>query len=161
MGKTAKQFLKISLALLIGGLVITASFVSGMVVYANFFVPANGNGSVTTALPFFPSAPNTNRSLQFEHGEMPSEFATFWEAWAFLNEQFYGEIPADDERVYGAIRGMVTAFGDQHTACIDPVQAAISGENKQGSFSGVGATVRMDEAGREIVVDPTPNPPAF
>jgi hypothetical protein len=29
---------------------------------------------------------------------MPPEFATFWEAWSFLDEQFYGDIPPDKER---------------------------------------------------------------
>jgi carboxyl-terminal processing protease len=91
----------------------------------------------------------------------PEEFETFWEAWSFLNEQFYGEIPADQERVYGAIKGMVNSFNDQHTSFIDPVRAAIITENMQGSFSGIGATVRLDEAGRLIVVDPMLDQPAF
>jgi carboxyl-terminal processing protease len=56
---------------------------------------------------------------------------------------------------------MVSSFDDQHTAFIDPVRASITRENIQGSFSGIGATVRLDEAGRLVIVDPMPGHPAF
>jgi carboxyl-terminal processing protease len=91
----------------------------------------------------------------------PGEFSTFWEAWSFLDENYYGEIPADDERVYGAIRGMVSSFGDQHTAFIDPVRAAVNSENISGSFEGIGASIRLDEAGRLVIAYPFPDRPAF
>ena len=134
------------------------SFAGGIVFHANFSDSTQAT-SITAAIPFFPSPPEKVQAAGSFAGE-PSEFATFWEAWSYLNEQFYGDIPPDNERVYGAIRGMVASFDDQHTAFIDPVRAAISRENIQGSFSGIGATVRQDEAGRLVIADPMPGHPA-
>lgn len=89
------------------------------------------------------------------------EFDTFWEAWTFLDSKFYGDVPPDQERVYGAIRGMVNSFGDEHTAFIDPFRAAIMSENIHGSFEGIGTTVRLGETGGVEVIDVLPDYPAF
>ncbi|MCB0164295.1 MAG: S41 family peptidase [Anaerolineae bacterium] len=161
MSSKTKQWLKVGLIVAAVGLVALGSFVGGMVVYANFFTSPHAPSTLTTALPFFTSNGQKISYAQFDSNDIPPEFVTFWEAWQFLNEEFYGDIPADNERVYGAIRGMVASFGDQHTSFIDPVRAAIMSENMQGSFEGIGATIRMDEAGRLIVADPMPGRPAF
>ncbi|MEW5956831.1 MAG: S41 family peptidase [Chloroflexota bacterium] len=138
-------------------IVAPGSFAAGMVFYAYWFSPVQAE-SVAAAL----SLPVGNGREQVATPEtVPEEFATFWEAWSFLNDKFYGEIPPDNERVYGAIRGMVASFGDQNTAFIDPVRAAVMSENISGSFEGIGATIRLDEAGRLVVVDPIPDGPAF
>ena len=155
-----KPLIKIVLILFTALIIIGGAFISGMLFYANFFVPSQ-DSSTTASLPFFPAIADTSPAAQIEDEDIPPEMETFWEAWSYLNENFYGDIPADDERIYGAIRGMVTSFGDQHTGFIDPVRAAITSENMQGSFSGIGATVRMDEAGRLIIADPMPDHPAF
>lgn len=130
------------------------SFLAGMLFYAHYYEPSISASTVAALpLPGGESAP--------QGGQTPLKFAVFWEAWSFLNEQFYGEIPQDDERVYGAIRGMVNSFGDQHTAFIDPVRAAVSSENISGSFEGIGASVRLDENGRLVIAHPFPDRPAF
>ena len=100
-----------------------------------------------------PSSPSTAHA--------PREFATFWEAWSFLEDQFYGNVPSDSERVYGAIRGMVNSYGDQHTVFIDPARAAVLSEDIRGSFGGIGASIRLDEQGRLVVVEALPERPAF
>ena len=69
----------------------------------------------------------------------PAEFAVFWEAWQFIEQRFYGETPSTQERVHGAIRGMVNAFGDPNTAFIDPTRARIFRDDTSGSFEGIGA----------------------
>lgn len=161
MNFSAKQVGKIVIAVFVIGSLMVISFAAGMIFYANFSGSAQA-AQLTTTLPLFPSNAGANQSSKAITDEnIPSEFATFWEAWNYLNEQFYGDIPADSERVYGSIQGMVASFNDQHTSFIDPVRAAIMRENIQGSFSGIGATVRIDEAGRLIIVDPMPGRPAF
>lgn len=92
--------------------------------------------------------------------DAPSEFDVFWEAWAFVEERFYGEAPSEQERVYGAIRGMVNTFGDQNTAFIEPSRAAIFREDSTGSFEGIGASVRLDEMGRLYIAEPFAGRPA-
>ena len=161
MSSQFNRLLKITLAIVSIGVTVLASFGAGMFAYATLFSPYQSSSNLTTSLPFFPANFRSANYAQFDAEDVPSEFATFWEAWHFLNEEFYGEIPADDERVYGAIRGMVASMGDQHTSFIDPVRAAIMSENMQGSFEGIGATIRMDEAGRLVIADPMPGRPAF
>ncbi len=149
-----KRFGKFLVMFILAGLITVGSFVAGMFFYANFFSPALAAPSGSP----FSFATNTPAGPP---DEVPAEFATFWEAWSFLNENFYGEIPADNERVYGAIRGMVASFGDQNTGFIDPVRAAVMSENISGSFEGIGAAIRLDEAGRLVIADPFPDHPAF
>jgi carboxyl-terminal processing protease len=101
------------------------------------------------------------RPIIMPNGPVPAEFSTFWEAWNILNQEFYGQIPNDDARVFGAIRGMVNTLGDQHTLFIDPVHAALNRENQDGVFEGVGATLKMDDQGQLVVADSYPNRPAY
>jgi len=92
--------------------------------------------------------------------DVPSELDVFWEAWAFVEERFYGEVPSEQDRVYGAVRGMVNTFGDQNTAFIEPSRAAIFREDSTGSFEGIGASVRLDEMGRLYIAQPFADRPA-
>jgi carboxyl-terminal processing protease len=134
-------------------LVTLGSFAAGVFFYARFLEPAR---------PLAPGLTGYQKPQNHvNQAASPVDFATFWEAWSFLDDQFYGVAPANEQRVYGAIRGMVDTFGDQHTAFIDPSKAAIMSENISGSFEGIGATVRLDEAGRLVIVDPKPEQPAF
>ena len=153
-----KRFGKLFVIFLLACLITVTSFAAGMFFYANFFSPARADSSLSSLS--FPAATD-GAAPAGPPADTPAEFATFWEAWSFLNEQFYGEIPANNERVYGAIRGMVASFGDPNTGFIDPTRAAVMNENISGSFEGIGATIRLDEAGRLLIVDPLPEGPAF
>lgn len=153
-----KRLGKLLLIFLLASLLALGSFAAGMFFYATFLTPAEASSAIS-ALSF--PASISRGTPTAPPAEMPPEFTTFWEAWSFLNEQFYGQIPPDNERVYGAIRGMVAAFGDPNTGFIDPTRAAVLSENISGSFEGIGATIRLDEAGRLLIVDPMPKGPAF
>jgi len=155
-----KLFVKIVVGVLLVGVIAIGSFAGGMFFQANFLDSAQANAGsaldLATELPAIVGGTD-----DAPPAEIPPEFATFWEAWNFLNKEFYGEFPADSERVYGAVRGMVASFGDPNTAFIDPTRAAVMRENISGSFEGIGATIRLDEAGRLLIVDPIPDRPAF
>ncbi len=138
------------LALLLAATAV-AAFFGGMAFSASQYRRIGPTAVLTTAGTGQPASPP----------DVPAEFSVFWEAWSYLEDQFYGDPPPASERVYGAIRGMVASYGDPHTAWIDPTRAAIMSENISGSFEGIGATIRKDEAGRLIVVDPIPGYPAF
>ncbi|MFC1975586.1 S41 family peptidase [Chloroflexota bacterium] len=152
------RLVKSLLLLFLVGVISVGSFAAGMVFYANFYGPVVASASTSIA---FPVTTGIEEQTELTAEDVPPEFATFWEAWSFLNDQFYGEIPPDNERVYGAIRGMVNSFGDQHTGFIDPVRSAVFSENISGSFEGIGATIRLDEFGRLVIVDPMPDRPAL
>ena len=154
-----KRLVKLLIIIFLAGVITVSSFGAGMLFYARVYGPALAPSS-TTALSL-PAAMEGSGQSELTAEDIPPEFTTFWEAWSFLNEEFYGEIPPDNERVYGAIRGMVASFGDQHTGFIDPIRAAVFTENMSGSFEGIGATIRLDEFGRLMIVDPMPDRPAF
>ncbi|MCL4299815.1 MAG: S41 family peptidase [Anaerolineae bacterium] len=153
------RYFKLLLMALLVLVVVIGSFGAGMAFYADFLRPAQTVAQVTTV--------SFNGVAELEQPPSPSmpltssEFAAFWEAWSFLENQFYGDIPSDSERMYGAIRGMVNSYGDQHTAFIDPARAAVMSENIRGSFEGIGATIRLDELDRLVVVEALPERPAF
>lgn len=147
---------KLLLMVCLTGVVTFGSFLAGMAYYASFLAPPQ-----LAAAPSFESGVPLGKPLELNTAQAPDEFKTFWEAWSFLNDQFYGEIPSDSERVYGAIRGMVSAFNDQHTAFIDPARAAVMSENIRGSFEGIGATIRLNEIDQLVVVEALPDRPAF
>jgi carboxyl-terminal processing protease len=85
----------------------------------------------------------------------------FWEAWDILEEDFYGELPAESELPYAAIEGVIATTGDPYTAFLDPVRAEIVKADLTGSFEGIGATVRIRPDGKLEVVQPLPDHPAI
>ncbi len=125
--------------------VFSVGFVSGVVQSQAFVLAATSPQSPPTASGDVRTSP---------------EFNVFWEAWAFVEKEFYGEIPSKQERVYGAIRGMVSTFGDPNTAFIEPSLASVFREDMTGSFEGIGAAVRMDEMGRVVIAEPFVGQPA-
>jgi carboxyl-terminal processing protease len=147
----------IVIAGLSGGLT-AAAFVTGAISYGPYLSGGPARTELSSSVSESnPSAPTT---VVIDGDDIPQEFAVFWEAWDFIEREFYGEIPADQERVYGAVRGMVNAFGDENTAFIDPTRASVMQEDVRGSFEGIGATVRLDEGGRLIIAEPLIGRPA-
>jgi carboxyl-terminal processing protease len=82
-----------------------------------------------------------------------------WEAWGYVQQDFY-KTPLDQAAmVNGSIAGMVQSLGDPHTAFVDAKRAAISSTDLEGSFEGIGAHVEMRE-GRLTIVAPIKGTPA-
>jgi carboxyl-terminal processing protease len=152
MGYFVRALIKLLIMVMLVVVVVAGAFGAGYVARA-VQAPAWTPSAVTLAAPQSPQ-------ITFTDEDVPEEFNVFWEAWAFVEEEFYGEIPSDENRVYGAIRGMVNAYGDENTAFIDPNRAAIFREDVSGSFEGIGATVRMDELGRLVIAEPFVGRPA-
>jgi carboxyl-terminal processing protease len=96
-------------------------------------------------------------------GGAPAEWKPYmpvvWEAWNYVQQDFY-KAPVDpDTLANGSVAGMVRALGDPHTAFTDAKRAAITRTDLEGSFEGIGATVEMRE-GRFTIVAPIKGSPA-
>jgi carboxyl-terminal processing protease len=152
MGKFVKAVIKLMFMVVLAVLVVFGAFSAGFAARA---IQTPTQVSPVTA----PSSPQSPQVI-FSDEDIPPEFEVFWEAWAFIEQEFYGEVPVDQDRVYGAIRGMVNAYNDENTAFIEPGRAAIFREDVSGSFEGIGAAVRMDELGRLIIAEPFAGRPA-
>jgi len=75
----------------------------------------------------------------------PADFALFWKAWTTLNDKYVAThnsttspAPTDQDRVYGAIKGMTAALGDPYTVFFTPQESSIFESEIDGNFEGVG-----------------------
>ncbi len=141
---------KLLVMVILAGIVVLGAFWAGMEFQRNRALSAQVERIIRP----------TPRPVEVVSEDEIAKFRVFWEAWSIVQEEFYGDIPAEDERVYGAIRGMVNTFDDQNTAFIDPNRASLLQEDASGSFEGIGAVVNLDELNRLVIVEPFAGRPA-
>lgn len=83
--------------------------------------------------------------------EEAADFAVFWEAWHILETDFYGDLPAPQQMVYGALRGVLSLLDDPHTVHVEPDPRQLEKDNLKGSFGGIGAFIRRTEDGQMAI----------
>ncbi|HEY1074766.1 MAG TPA: S41 family peptidase [Patescibacteria group bacterium] len=86
------------------------------------------------------------------------DFGLFWDAWKVVNDK-YVKAPDDQERVYGAIAGMVAGLGDPFSVFMKPSDSTRFSEDISGNFEGIGAELVQKE-GYITVVAPLDDSPA-
>lgn len=79
------------------------------------------------------------------------DLSEFWRVWRLMDERFvYASTTAErlspEERVRGAIQGMVGAFGDDYTIYMPPVETEEFAQEMTGEFSGVGMEVGIRDS---------------
>lgn len=141
--------LKLMVMVVLAGVIVVVSFFAG-IIFQRTQTPVFSPVSLTQAAPAI--TPTTEDQV--------NGFNVFWEAWSLVQSEFYSEIPPENERLYGAIRGMVSTYGDENTAFIDPNRAQLLQEDASGAFEGIGASVQMDELGRLVIAEPYLGRPA-
>jgi carboxyl-terminal processing protease len=77
-----------------------------------------------------------------------------------LSEYYIGDLPPQKTLEYGAVRGMITAVGDQYSIFLEPPAQELEAQSLQGEFGGIGVNIRRSEAG-DIVLSPFPDYPAI
>lgn len=87
----------------------------------------------------------------------------FWRVWRLLDEKFVAASSTDEitneDKVRGAIEGLVDIYGDPYTVYLPPADAEQFEEDISGNFSGVGMEVGIrDDV--VTVISPLPNTPA-
>ena len=92
---------------------------------------------------------------------MPSsvDFSTFWKAWSVINEKYAGTSTPDQDKVYGAIKGMTESLGDPYTVFFPPAEAKLFASEIAGNFEGVGMELGIKD-GKLVVVSPIKGAPA-
>jgi len=78
-----------------------------------------------------------------------ADFEPFWKVWNLIDEKY---IPAsttkmisNQEKVWGAIGGLVDSYGDPYTTFFPPVENEDFATTIQGEFSGVGMEVGIED----------------
>ncbi len=146
--KKRSNFLGVSLALILA----LGAFFSGF----QFNSFAQEHTQTASLFSYFMGAPTVASSTT-------ADMTEFWHVWQLLNEKFATASGTpqltDEERVEGAIKGLVGAYGDPYTTYFPPSDAASFGEQIAGNFSGVGMEVGIHDNIITIIA-PLPGTPA-
>ncbi|MEM7032328.1 MAG: S41 family peptidase [Chloroflexota bacterium] len=148
--------IKILIIVALFGVIAAGAFLGG-VVFRNLNLSNAGQITTVTELP---SSNPEQKTIVVSPDDLAPGFEVFWEAWALVEDQFYGEVPDEKQRIYGAIRGMLFTYGDENTAFIDPTRSSLMRADTSGSFEGIGASVQLDELGRLVIAEPFIGRPA-
>jgi carboxyl-terminal processing protease len=79
------------------------------------------------------------------------DFDLFWKVWSVLDEKYvatHGSSTAkvsEQERIYGAIKGMTESLGDPYTTFFTPEETKVFEEEISGNFQGVGMEVGLKD----------------
>jgi carboxyl-terminal processing protease len=76
-----------------------------------------------------------------------SGFDLLWRVHDMLQANFYGDIPATKEQVYGAVQGLTEAYKDPYTIFVAPAAREVERDELRGHFGGIGAQLGRDDAG--------------
>lgn len=91
---------------------------------------------------------------------LTADFEPFWKVWSTIDEQFpdANKVSAQD-RVYGAIKGLVGSLGDPYSVYFPPADAKDFNDTIVGSFEGIG--MEMGEKDNVLtVIAPLKDTPA-
>jgi carboxyl-terminal processing protease len=89
-----------------------------------------------------------------------SQYALLGEVQTLINQHYLREQPAEKQREYGAIRGLIATLNDKYTFFIDPPVAASESDVLAGTYGGVGLQLERSEDGK-LVVYPFKDSPAL
>lgn len=140
---SSQPLLSIGLAVLLA----TATFFSGLHIGTDTKLEAN-------IFSFFSRETKADDSV---------DLTEFWHVWNLLEEKFVTSTTSttltSEDKVRGAIEGLVKSYGDPYTTYFPPAEAALFEEDISGNFSGVGMEVgvRNDMV---TVIAPLPDSPA-
>ena len=119
--------------------VVVIAFSFGIMIGRNFDIPTAS---------FFQKKPEVNQEL-------------FWEVWNIMESKYVerGKV-SEDDKMYGAIKGMVDSYGDPATVFLTPDETRKFNETSRGKyFEGIGAELGYDN-GAIVIVSPLDGSPA-
>jgi carboxyl-terminal processing protease len=143
-----KLWIKIPLV----ALIVFAVFVSG--IYIGKTGTIFGKSVAIAGLVPVSDATNAKNNVDLEK---------FWKVWGILNQKFVSASSSgpvsDEDKVRGAIAGLVKSYGDPYTMYFPPKEAEQFQDTIAGNFSGVGMEVGMRK-GIITIIAPLPGTPA-
>lgn len=89
-----------------------------------------------------------------------ADFEEFWKVWNLLNEKYPdADKVSNQERVYGAIQGLLASTQDPYTVFFPPEESKLFEEEVLGSFSGIGVEIGVKDNAL-VVISPLKDSPA-
>ncbi|TSC60052.1 MAG: Carboxy-terminal-processing protease [Parcubacteria group bacterium Gr01-1014_107] len=95
-----------------------------------------------------------------------ADFSPFWKAWSLLDEKYVppelkkSQSVSSQDRVWGAVQGMVSSLGDPNTIFLPPRDSEIFEDEINGVFEGVGMELGIKDGGLTVVA-PLKGTPAY
>ncbi|MCK9344804.1 MAG: S41 family peptidase [Candidatus Pacebacteria bacterium] len=107
---------------------------------------------------------NTLAAANTEAEARSLDLAPLWKTLEVLDARFVpttasSSVPTSQEKVYGAIAGLTSAYGDPYTVFFPPEEADAFEEEVRGSFEGVGMEIAIKDNVLTVVA-PLKNTPA-
>lgn len=147
-GKSNSLLLGVSLAVVFS----TAAFISGLLAGTGIASQSNNEASLFSLF-----AEPTATAVD------DVDLTEFWRVWRTLDEKFASIDNSDsvtvEEKLNGAIQGMVRAYDDPYTVYLPPADSTQFAEDISGKFGGVGMEVGVRD-GMITVIAPLPDSPA-
>lgn len=144
-----------------GGFVLALSLAFGVGVYTGVSERLDNTAEAATF-----TVQGTTLSFTGAATTQPKDvdFAKFWQAWNLLQDNFVqthasNTIPTTQERLYGAIAGLTSSYGDPYTVFFPPEEAKQFNDEIKGAFGGVGMELG-ERSGSLTVVTPLKDSPA-
>lgn len=108
--------------------------------------------AITFVIGFFVGhkTPEISKVLSIAHKEpqvaTTADFEPFWKVWNTINEKYPGaDKVTDQERVYGAIKGLAGSLNDPYSTFFNPDETKSFEDDISGEFSGVGMEVGIKD----------------
>ncbi len=90
-----------------------------------------------------------------------ADFNTFWAAWQDINnDSLWVPSTTPQERMYGAISGMVASLGDPYTEFFTPADSNQFQQDITGNFGGIGAELGENTSTEIVIISPLTGTPA-
>ncbi len=90
-----------------------------------------------------------------------ADFSPFWKVWNLINEKSpTADKISDQDRVYGAISGLVSSLNDPYSVFFNPDDAKAFEDEIAGNFTGIGMEVGIKDKVLTVIA-PLKNTPAF
>lgn len=95
--------------------------------------------------------------------QTPAEMGDFWKVWSLIEEKYVPpseeKSATNEEKIQGAIQGMVASLGDSYSRFLIPEENAEFNETISGNFSGVGMEIDKKD-GLITVISPLKDSPS-
>lgn len=105
--------------------------------------------------------PSADTLLSIGSSKNKVDINLFWQVWDILDSEYVEKDKVSEEnKMYGAIKGLVDSYGDQATVFLDPKETEDFNMSNSGKyFEGIGAELGYKE-GAIIIVSPIDGSPA-
>src|SRR3989344_8667105 len=147
-----------------GGKIFGGLLIAGVIFYAGYYAGTMAGATLT----------DHTLAIAGKNATTTADFAPFWRAWNLLEENYLPDTDmlitatstgstspeiTDQQKVWGAIEGLATSYGDPYTSFFPPQENEVFKTTISGNFEGVGMEIAVKD-GALTVVAPLKSSPA-